>query len=322
MSLEREGEEQAGRPGRRVLNARRSIVRKGRMRRFSIGTCLILFTCLEDYGQPADPSPSFDVASIEIARPVDLANEARFGCSGSPGSKEPNRWTCRAVSLSTLIGTAYELRPYQMSSLMPSQAVSPAISQGTQFDIFANVPDGTTHEQALRMQQNLLKERFKLSIHFEKRNVDGYEIIVARNGPKMKSYEPVKDTSDDPPMDSTVLPPLDADGFPAMSFRSRPITVMMNGRARFMARNSSMAQLIDIVSSQLRAPAIDATGLDGKYEIDLKWFPGDMGAGTAEFSGPSLTSALQDQLGLKVQAKRIPVDMLVVDHVEKMPTEN
>jgi uncharacterized protein (TIGR03435 family) len=69
---------------------------------------MVLLNCLQIHGQHADQLPSFEVASIKLALPVDLANESRFGCRGGPGTNKPNRWTCRAVSVSALIGTAYE----------------------------------------------------------------------------------------------------------------------------------------------------------------------------------------------------------------------
>ena len=80
-----------------------------------------------------------------------------------------------------------------------------------------------------------------------------------------------------------------------------------------------MTELARLLANQLRQPVTDATGLKGKYEIAMTWVPGEP---AADDPGPSLIQALQDQLGLKLEPKKGMIDIVVIDHIEKVPTEN
>jgi len=117
---------------------------------------------------------------------------------------------------------------------------------------------------------------------------------------------------------------------------------IMNGRARMQASQQTMEQFAGMLSGQLGKPVTDATGLKGKYDFELYWVasgmmgfggrglpvpPPEGGAGAAPVisdpdSGPTLIGAVQEQLGLKLEQKKGPVDIIVIDHIEKVPTEN
>jgi uncharacterized protein (TIGR03435 family) len=225
---------------------------------------------------------------------------------------------------------AYNLKVYQMAG----QIVSPG-PRNDQFDVVANVPEGTTTEQFSAMQLSLLKERFKLALHFDKKEMEGYELVVARGGIKMKEAAPHKaDPDRDRGHEITGPPPVDRDGYPSLPATAGPYLAMMNGRTRWVAKNQSAREIAERLEIQLRRPVIDATGLNGRYDFDLKWATvtrmrppaitasEPAGPGIELDAGPTLAVALQEQLGLRLQAKKVPIDVPVIDHVEKAPTEN
>lgn len=296
------------------------------MKPCAICVCMILLA-RPAYSEPADASSSFEVASIKPAPPREPNMGMRVGCDGGPGTKDPSRWTCQNMTVSNLISMAYALKRYQMSDQEAFQA--------DRFNITAKLPEGTTREQFRQMQQNLLKERFKLALHFEKKETSGYELVVAKNGLKMKESEPPKDNPEDGGRPIPGGPPArDKDGFPVLP-AGRSGMAIMNGRARWIAPNFSMEQIASMLANQLNRPVVDATGVQGKYDVSLTWVTEGMlrapaiagpegGAPVAAEpdSGPTLMSAIQDQLGLKLQPKKATIDAVVIDHVEKTPTEN
>jgi uncharacterized protein (TIGR03435 family) len=162
-----------------------------------------------------------------------------------------------------------------------------------------------------------------------------YQMVVAKNGPKLKDAAP------EPPKDGAAEAPRPAgppkfsmgkDGFPEMPPGSTGMMVM-NGRATRRGARDTMAALAAMLSSQVGRPVIDATGLTGTYETVLNWSasrgpaappPGPEGAvpAASDPSGPTIFAALQEQLGLKLEPKKGMVEILVVDKVEKTPTEN
>jgi uncharacterized protein (TIGR03435 family) len=286
--------------------------------------CLALLACSAAYGQPAEPLASFEVASVKPSAPPAPNSMMWMGCDGGPERKNPVRWTCNNMSLANLISMAYNLKRYQMREL--------GGYEGDRFDIAATLPEGTTPEMFRQMQQNLLKERFKLAVHFENKQVSGYELVVAKSGLKMKEGKPAKEIAADTPPPPTGPPPRDKDGFPVLP-PGRYGMAMMNGKARWVAPEQTMEQIATVLGSQLNQPVVDATGLHGKYEVNLMWVSENMsspmmaGADSAptlasQPDGPTLIYAIQDQLGLKLQAKKVFIDVLIVDHIDKTPTEN
>ncbi len=278
------------------------------------------------YGQAA-VAPSFEVASI---KPASLS-ATPIDCSGGPGTTDPGIWRCSNVPLAFLISNAYGLQPYQFTQV-------DSCCQA-RFDITAKVPARTTKEQFQRMQQNLLVERFKLTLHHEQKEMAIYELTVGEKGPKMKESAP--DATPAPEVPWT-LPrfSMGKDGYPAFP-AGRGGLVGMNGRYRWKGVDLSMQEIVKTLSGQLARPVVDATGLRGKYDIDLTWIidtseiqaylrargmigeAPDSGPPMAEAdSGPSLQHAVQDQLGLKLISKKGLGDIVVVDRAEKVPTEN
>jgi len=299
------------------------------MGRTAVLTICLTLSCCAAYSQPAGPALSFEVASVKPSPPVDPNKGIRVGCTGGPGTKDPTRWTCQNMTVSNLISNAYNLSRYQM----PDQ---PGIFDADRYEITAKLPESTTREQFREMQRSLLKERFKLTVHFEKKEMPGFELVLAKGGPKLKEAEPPKPTPEDTPPPVISSANRNKEGFPIIPRGGRGM-IMVNGKASWGSPDATVEQIATMLGGQLNRPVTDATGLSGKYEVVLMWSAENAMRGPAIAAqgpdsgapiaaepdgGPSLPTAIQDQLGLKLQPKRTPVDVLVIDHVEKAPTEN
>ncbi|WP_157477441.1 TIGR03435 family protein [Granulicella tundricola] len=205
------------------------------------------------------------------------------------------------VTLKILMAHAYAIREGLIVGLTGWQL-------SDRFDINAKVveasPDALkrlTDEQNMAMLAGMLEDRFALKVHRETKTAAVYELVVAKDGPKM-----------------TVNPKegeLDAE----TGIRRAPPSSMSSSGNELKATDVSMASLAVYLSKQLGRTVIDKTGLTAFYDLKLKWTPEQ--AASAEDAGPTLVTALQEQLGLKVQAGKGPVETLVVDHVEE-PSEN
>lgn len=273
---------------------------------------------------------SFEVISIRPAMPVAPGRIQRSGTRGGPGSKDPTRYTATNVSLGGMITRAYNLKFWEFSA--PDWLKT---FQGPKFDISANIPEGATREQFQLMLQNMLIERFRLKVHRETREVQIYELSIAKNGPKLKESAP------DPQKPPAAPPPrrgpmkLGSDGFPELG-PGENMAVIAN-RARSRESNQTMADLATTLSYEVNASVHDATGLTGKYDIELYWvYPDELHAapppqlqhgGTVENDtnaplGPNIFEALKTQLGLKLEQKKGPASILVIDSIVKTPTEN
>ena len=242
-------------------------------------------------------------------------------------------WRCENFSLRNLITFAYGLNSFQLTG--------PDWLQDQRFDISAKVPDGTTKEQFNIMLQNMLAERFHLTVHHEAKDVAKYDLVVAKNGPKLKESVETPGASADahagpPPAPKPMA--VGKDGYPELA-PNRPGMAIMNGHARLFYPKLTMEMLARRLQGELGKPVSDATGLTGKYNISLYWNASTMrasapaaappGGGAVPMpaapdgdGGPTLEKAIQDQLGLRLEAKKAPVDILVVDHVERLPTDN
>ena len=295
------------------------------MVRLTLSFVLFALACGVAYSQPSDPTLTFEVASVKASPPRPPNGLIRVGCTGGPGTKDPGRWTCQNMTVLNLISNAYNLKRYQM----PSDNF-----EADRYEITATMAVGTTREQFREMLKNLLKERFKLAAHFEKKEVPGYELVVAKGGVKMKEAQPPKDNPDDgkaPGRDGPLQ--RDKEGFPILAHGEDTMAIM-GGKARWVSPQCTMDQIANMMVNQLNAPVTDATGLTGKYDVNMFWEAGGFSNGVlraapagaepvaSELDGPTIFTALQDQLGLKLQSKKASIEALVIDHLEKVPTEN
>jgi uncharacterized protein (TIGR03435 family) len=259
---------------------------------------------------------SFEAASIKPA-----AQRGSVRMQGGPGTSDPSRIRYSDMNLRYLVMAAYRIGSFQLSG--------PAWLDGKTFDVDATLPPGTTRAQLRAMLQNLLIERFRLALHREQRVMPTYTLIVGKNGPRLnQSAENTANTTDD---DFDPLPPgppneleLDSDGYPMVPPREGSwLVALRNGHARMHQLNASMKDLAALLSKQLGRPVTDATGLQGRYEFTLTWLTGGPAAdGATADVGPDLATALQQQLGLKLEASKGPVEVLVIDHLERDPLGN
>jgi uncharacterized protein (TIGR03435 family) len=308
---------------------------------------LVIFTSSAALAQTAEPSPTFEVASVKPAAPI-TGNFIRVGMRGGPGSSDPGQITYNNVTVKNVLMNAYGVKGFQISG--------PGWLDAERYDIVAKLPRGSTKADLMVMLQNLLAERFKLTLHREKKDLAMYALVVGKNGPKMKESveEPAPKEGDAPkaggPADGPPPPPgklpMGRDGFPVLppgaGGRVGTSMIFMNGNVRMTANKQTMAGLAEMLSGQLDLPVVDLTGLTGKYDFTLYFSPeglssmrvmggpppGEAGPGMPveiapdAQSNPNLFAALQEQLGLKLEQRKGPVDLLVIDHLEKAPVEN
>jgi uncharacterized protein (TIGR03435 family) len=141
------------------------------------------------------------------------------------------------------------------------------------------------------MLRNLLQERVHLVVHNEHRIVPGYAIVIAKGGSKLKPNA----------------------GAPFGG---------MNAGFEFKFQNDSLEGVAQMIEWALKQPAIDKTGLQGKYDYDLKFTPQDAPVDSPYAKYGSIFTAIEEQLGLKLVKQPVPVDYLIIDHVDRVPTEN
>jgi uncharacterized protein (TIGR03435 family) len=294
------------------------------------GILLILLSTGTAMAQSPDSEMTFEVASIKQSPPRN-GGMMRVGCDGGPGSKDPGRITCTNINIANVVLMAYGISHFQLSGL--------STSDQDRFEFAVKLPEGATKEQVKVMWQNLLRERFKVVVHRETRDTQVLDLVVAKGGLKAKESTPPPPPDPDAP---TPPPPaakftLDKDGFPELPPGRGPGMIMMNGKARWRASEATIEQVASMLAAQLGQPVHDATGLTGKYDFSLFWATESSGARPAggaivsgspisalsdSEGGPTLQSAIQGQLGLKLEQKKGTIEMLIVDHAEKMPTDN
>jgi len=284
--------------------------------------------------------PTFDAASVKL---VKLASHPVFGNSGGPGTADPGRIHLCCVGMFSLLMRAYEVELDQIiGPAWVMENMGPDLYQ-----IDATMPRDTTRAQFRLMMQDLLQDRFHLEIHREKRTFPGYELVVAEVGPKLRESR----ADPNPVMqDTRQMPKRGADGalvLPAgpqmftsfgrgviiVQVQEKPLSDLVRGMGRLIAQSLG-EDPNDFASRKPRV--VDKTGLAGKYDFTLRFScdacqfavaNGAMAAppkpGDPSSELPNIFVALQRQLGLKlVKVKGIPLDVIVVDHVDKAPTAN
>lgn len=237
-----------------------------------------------------------------------------------------NGFIARSITLRSLIGDAYRVADHQISG-------APDWLNSEKYDIEAKMDSSTADElrkftkdqtkiERLRMLQSILSDRLKLTVHRETKELPIYALVVAKDGPKLHEAKP----GDTYP--NGIKGP---DGIGRPGYMNQ--TIGAGGRSEFIGQGITMASLVGLLSEQLHRTVLDKTGLAGNYDFKLEWtvdenqtlkgIDGDPmpDSPTADSSGPSIFTAIQDQLGLKLESKKGPVEILVIDHVEK-PSEN
>src|SRR5262249_52493741 len=239
---------------------------------------------------PADKSLTFEVASIKPASFPTPGNGPMLirGPSGGPGTKDPRRINYPFMSLKQLLTIAYDVKNHQISG--------PSWLDTERFDITATMPPDTTKEQFRIMLQNLLAERFKMTVHREKKELPMYSLVVAKTG-KLKESVSVTAVDPDAPMPPPPMgpPKMGPDGFPILpdGVASRPgiFMMMMPGRARVTAHKQPRKVPANGPTNHLTRRVIDNTRLTAKYDFVLTYAP-DPNEGPGGRGGLGPASAL------------------------------
>jgi uncharacterized protein (TIGR03435 family) len=225
------------------------------------------------------------------------------------------------ATMRVLLLRAYDVKSYQLSG--------PAWMDTERYEIAAKIPAGATKEQVPGMLQALLTERFHGAVHRESSELSVYGLVVAKGGPKLKPAAP--DNPDVTPGQPEPMPKMTVgkDGFPEFppGYNKNSGLAFAQGM-KIWSKNRTMDSLADLLSGQSDRPVLDMTGLQGGYEFTLsfrfermKTASGE-GAEVTEFPGELVHAAVQSQLGLKLEPRKAPVEILVVDQIEKLPTGN
>jgi len=252
---------------------------------------------------------SFEAASVKpAATPGGL-----FSMTGGPGTNDPGRITYSRVPLRIVMLTAYDVANYQLTG--------PDWLNTLRFDITAKIAEGATREQFRAMLRNLLETRFRMALHRESREMAIYTLVPASKGVKIQPAAAPAPVGDSPAQMAKALPGVGPDGFPKLSIPSAGIVIeTKDGVARLSAKEVSLAKLAENLTGRAGRPVVDRTGLAGVFTFALYFAP--EGAERSDNPAPDLFAALQEQLGLRLEAGRGPVEYLVVDHAEKIPVEN
>jgi uncharacterized protein (TIGR03435 family) len=282
---------------------------------------------------PQNDPPSFEAASV---KPSEQGRRGLGPLRGGPGTSSPGQLSGSA-SLKALLMRAYSLKEYQISG--------PAWIDAERYEIVAKISTGATRPQVSLMLQALLAERFGLAVHRETREVAIYVLVAGKGGPKLKASDPNATAAE---ADTPFSPKFTkgADGFPDMASGQeipRSYEVVFGGSDgllyKLWARRETMEQLADRLSAQLNRPVVDLTELENQYDFALKWTMENGGTGVPRTSSPpdeidmhsgpiltdgslSIFAALQEQLGLKLESRRGPLEMLIVDKADKVPSGN
>jgi uncharacterized protein (TIGR03435 family) len=235
---------------------------------------------------------------VATIKPTDPGFQGRF-----IRMESTHQLVARNHALNTLIAAAYNLNPRAISG-------GPAWIESDHYDILAKAPGEVRPnlDEQTAMLRKLLADRFKLTFHREQKELSIYALTVAKSGSKVK--------------ESAVSPDDSPIGPPPLIFVVTPPAVRLPGRYATMAELASVFQ-----RGVLDRPVVDKTGLPGRYDFDLEFTPdetqfsGVLGRPPSDAPLPGLFAAIQQQLGLKLETTKGPVDVLVVDRAER-PSEN
>jgi uncharacterized protein (TIGR03435 family) len=275
------------------------------------------------YGQSLGEKPlTFEAASVKLTSvPAgvtlggDGTRTTRKGSgvqiprnTGGPGTGDPGRIHYPLITLKELLGRAWgSYSEIESPGWLDTQVVA----------VEATMPPDTTKEQFKEMLRNLITDRFGLKYHTETKEAVGYTLSLAKSGPKMKES-------------ATTLAQTQQDERPRTGVS---ITAMSGSLRRVMGQQATMNQLVDLLPFLLRDPGLggppvsvtDATELTAKYDFTLEFSPRPAQPGSSPEGAeqlPDIFSALQSQLGLKLERKKMPVEVMVIEHMEKTPKGN
>jgi uncharacterized protein (TIGR03435 family) len=250
--------------------------------------------------QPSSPQPRFEVASVKPTPPGAGGSVFRF----APGG----RLIITNITLKTMITRAFRVLGFQIYG-------GPSWLDSARFDASATSANAKDSEMP-EMLQALLADRFQLIVRHEMRELPVYALTLAQKdgklGPNLTASRDGGCTPRDPNRPGPPNP-------------ENPWTPgcggWIRGDGRFAARSVPVSGILPVFSSTLDRKVIDKTGLSGIFDIDLQWNEDDDGPTASDSDHPSIFTAFQEQLGLKLESQKGPVEILVIVRAEK-PSEN
>lgn len=254
------------------------------------GSILLFLSAVAALSQTQITTPSFEVADVQVNK----SGELRMAVDMQGGGK----FSMHNVPMKVMIAMAYHVRPDAVTG-------GAAWLESDRFDIVAKAEQKTSPDDLRRMLQTLLAERFKLAIHTDQKVMPAYALVVGKSGPKLQ------------PSEAAIL----------TEQRCVPGQGEV-GQKHIACRHITMAALAGQLQEQaprdVDVPVIDQTGLQGAFDFMLDWAPAAQVADAAlePLPGPTIFEAVESQLGLKLERKKLPLPIIVVDRVDRVPTGN
>ena len=260
-------------------------------------------------------APAAKVFEVSTVKP-NTTNDNRVMLRIPPGGN----FTATGVTLKLLLAEAYGVRDFQITG-------GPNWIDTDRWDIVAKAEGvvGQIPIEELRpMLRKLIEERFHLKVNVEQKETSVYALVVGKNGAKLR------------PTEVQPAPPQAAESGPPQDLKKGPQGPMLRfGRGEIIAKKITVKMLAQPLGQMLGRPVIDKTELTGEYDFDIKFTPepgqgaflpggpppGPEAAPPGDATGPSIFTALQEQLGLRLDSQKAPVETIVIEHVDK-PTEN
>ena len=250
------------------------------------------------FAQSPSARPAFDAFEVATIKPTAPDQQARY-----IRMQSIHRFYATGFTLNALVAAAYSLTPRAISG-------GPAWADSDRYDILASTPGGVQPnlDEQMTMLRKLLTDRFRLTFHRESKELPVFAITVAKGGPRLKPSAAPPGTL--PYLTNTVYPE-EKGGV----------------HVQLPARNATLMQFAAMLQRAVVDRAVvDRTGLSGTFDFDLEWTPDENQFGgnlprSVEPTKPNLFSAMQEQLGLRLEATKGPVPVLVIERVER-PSEN
>ena len=221
--------------------------------------------------------PAFDAATVK----PDTSNGQRSNRSTADQMTSTNQ------TLKQLVVLAYGVLPFQVEA--------PEWMAAAHFDVTAKYPVGTKYDDRMLMLRTLLEDRFHLAVHHERKEVQGYALVIAKGGFKLQ---------------------------PAEAGEGNVSENSQGGVSFVEARKIGMPVLAYYLGDDLGEAVVDQTGLTGVYDFRLQWANEAAGAPGAADVAPSVYTALQETLGVNLERKKVAIDVVVVDKADRTPVEN
>lgn len=237
-------------------------------------------------------APSFEVADVRVNK----SGELRMAVDMSPGGK----LMVRNAPMKVILMLAYHVRGESLTG-------APAWIESDRFDIVAKAPEIASPDQMRRMLQTLLAERFNLAVHTDQKIGPAYALTVGKAGPKLQATE---------------------DGL--LSEQGCRLAEGIPGQKHMLCKHTTIALLADSLQEMaprdFLVPVVDQTGLKGAYTFRLDWTPtaraNEAASGPDPATGPTLFDAVESQLGLKLESRKLPLPVIVIDRLNRVPRDN